>query len=41
VIQGNGAFEEKDLLERDVERRAIRVGQGQTAEERSITAIAK
>jgi hypothetical protein len=41
VIQGNGAFEEKDLLERDVERRAIRIGQGQTAEERSITAIAK
>jgi len=38
IIQGNGAFTEKDLAERDVERRAIRIGQGQTAEETSGTA---
>jgi hypothetical protein len=39
VIQANGALEETDLLDRDVERRGIRLGQGQTVEE--ITAIAK
>jgi hypothetical protein len=33
VIQGNGAFEEKHMLDRDVERRGIRLGQGQTMEE--------
>ena len=41
IIQGNGAFEEKDLLERDVERRGIRLGQGQTAEQIDATVIAK
>jgi hypothetical protein len=41
IIQGNGAFEEKDLMERDVERRAIRLGQGQTPEEISSTVLAK
>jgi hypothetical protein len=39
IIQGNGAFEEKDLLERDVERRGIRLGQGQSAVE--TTSMAK
>jgi hypothetical protein len=41
VIQGNGAFEEKDLLSRDIETRGIRLGQGQAVEEISITALAK
>jgi hypothetical protein len=42
IIQGNGAFEEKYLLERDVERRGIRLGQGQTREvEVTSTALTK
>jgi hypothetical protein len=41
IIQGNGAFEEKYLLERDVERRGIRLGQGQSAEETDPIAITK
>jgi len=41
VIQANGAYQEKDLRERDVERRAIRLGQGQTAVETSTAALAK
>jgi len=41
VIQANGAYKEKDLRERDVERRAIRLGQGQTAVETSTAALAK
>jgi hypothetical protein len=41
VIQANGAFEEKDILDHDVERRAIRLGQGQTVEEISTIAITK
>ncbi len=41
VIQANGAYQEKDLLERDVERRAIRLGQGQTAVEAGTAALTK
>jgi hypothetical protein len=41
IIQGNGAFEEKDLLQRDIERRGIRLGQGQTTEDMNSTVIAK
>jgi hypothetical protein len=41
VIQANGAFQEKDLLERDIERRAVRLGQGQTAEEAAAAAMTK
>jgi hypothetical protein len=41
VIQANGAYQGKDLRERDVERRAIRLGQGQTAVETSTAALAK
>ena len=41
VIQGNGAFEEKDLFERDVETRAIRIGQGQSAVEATAAVLAK
>jgi hypothetical protein len=40
IIQGNGAFEEKDLLARDVERRGIRLGQGQTADEATSSTAA-
>jgi hypothetical protein len=32
IIQANGAFEEKDLVKPDVERLAIRLGQGQSAQ---------
>ena len=39
VIQANGAYEEKFLLERDVEQRAIRLGQGQTAEVTSSSTV--
>ena len=41
VIQANGAYQEQDLRERDVERRAIRLGQGQTAVETSTAVLAK
>jgi hypothetical protein len=41
IIQANGAFEEKDLSERDIERRAIRLGQGQVVEEISSIVVAK
>ena len=41
VIQGNGAFEEKDILSRDIETRGIRLGQGQAVEEISSIVIAK
>jgi hypothetical protein len=41
VIQGNGAFEEKDLLESDIERRGIRLGQGLSAVETKSKVIAK
>jgi hypothetical protein len=33
IIQANGAFLESNLGQADVERRAIRLGQGQSAEE--------
>jgi hypothetical protein len=32
IIQTNGAFDEKDLSAHDIERRAIRLGQGLSAE---------
>jgi len=41
IIQSNGAYEAKDVLERDVERRAIRLGQGQSMEEAGGIAITK
>jgi hypothetical protein len=41
MIQANGAFEEKDLLSGDVERRGIRLGQGLTADDISIADITK
>jgi hypothetical protein len=41
MIQANGAFVEKDLGERDIERRAIRRGLGQSAVEADSTVIAK
>jgi hypothetical protein len=41
IIQANGAFQEEDLLERDIERLAVRLGQGQTAEEAATAAITK
>jgi hypothetical protein len=41
VIQANGAFEVKDLLERDIEQRAIRLGQCQNTEETTSTMISK
>ena len=41
VIQANGAFTEKDLAERDIETRAIRMGQGQEAEETASTLVTK
>jgi mannosylglycerate hydrolase MGH1-like protein len=40
VIQANGAFSEELLGEHDIERRAIRIGQGQSAEDVS-TVLAK
>jgi hypothetical protein len=33
IIQANGAYAEKDLAARDIERRAIRLGQGMSAED--------
>jgi hypothetical protein len=41
IIQSNGAYEAKDALERDVERRAIRLGQGQSMEEAGGIVITK
>ena len=38
VIQGNGAFEAKNLQEHDVERIAIRIGQSQSRETSDIVA---
>ncbi len=36
IIQANGAFDEKNITDHDVERRAIRLGQGQTVQEINI-----
>jgi hypothetical protein len=41
IIQANGAFTVKDLAEHDIERRAIRLGEGLIAEETNVTLIAK
>jgi hypothetical protein len=41
IIQANGAFEEEDISGRDAERRAIRLGQGQTAEQIDAAVVAK
>jgi hypothetical protein len=37
IIQTNGAFDEKDLAKRDIERLAIRLGQSQSAEDAEHT----
>jgi hypothetical protein len=41
IIQANGALDEKDLGEHDVERLAIRLGQGQSDEEISSAVVTK
>jgi hypothetical protein len=41
IIQANGAFTVKDLAERDVERRAVRLGECLSVEETNVTVIAK
>ena len=41
IIQANGAYEDGDILKPDAERRAIRLGQGQTAEQIDAAVVAK
>ena len=41
IIQTNGAFDEAGIAQPDAERRAIRLGQGQTPEEIDAVVLAK
>lgn len=41
IIQANGAFDEKDLEKPDAERRAIKLGQGETEEQIDSAIVTK